>query len=878
MNKKELYSMKLLEATDELVKLAKEDVPVRNKETCKEQLIYQRGLYLRAEIENRILKVAFYLAEYLSMDCRKPLYTLYVDKKNGSFIGYDYHIKKWTERMLDKTIFSKWLYKENSYMQEADTALIQKYLESEYDDAFYALYVYQCDQRHRRLGMKYEKILANWDQRMDRLPEIPKDWLRWQKKVGITQNFIFYHYSRKKDQTGHCSWCESEVPIRHPHHNAVGRCPKCRHQIQYKAVGRAKNIETKKETAYLLQTCGKNVFVLREFQLQMLIVSSSYKKPVYSFFERRRILYDEKLNTEEYYFGRHHWKKEYRWIQGKLQVPLYPGYGGYMTYEEYDMGNIYGKSLHGIKNRTFRKTGFQEYAKAKKYLDPVSFFEMVRERPYLERLIKAGLYHLTEDIMDNKAQIYCEDSGDLGKALGIDRFRLKRLRTNNGGEIFLQWLLLEKAQNKLIRDDVILWMCREKLKPADLMFIMDRMNPLQIRNYLEKQASESGESVKNLIKTWKDYLDMAIRVGVNVQDSVIYRARKLIQRHNEMIKEIEAKNLILRAGELEKKYPGLNRICRELKKYAYVGKEYQIVVPEKVDDILYEAKLMHHCVNNTETYYERMSQQESYILFLRKTEKPTEAYYTLEVEPDGTIRQTRARAWRTHCTWEDAVKHFIEKSSVNKLKKIFVYKGKEYQSVAECCRKYDVRAASVRNRASSKGCSLEEALDHFIMKKKEIKKGFVFRDKSYATMEECCKTYSVSANSVSSRKYRLGCSIEESLEHFIKNKEMITFRGREYPSLRACCKKYGIEDACVRQRARDQNCSLEESFEHFMTRKRKYMLNNQEFEYRGILYPSLKECCEKLEINKNSVVSKSRRSGCSLQEAVEYYVKKQHTK
>ena len=47
-----------------------------------------------------------------------------------------------------------------------------------------------------------------------------------------------------------------------------------------------------------------------------------------------------------------------------------------------------------------------------------------------------------------------------------------------GVRIFLQWLLLEKAQNKLIRDDVILWMCREKLKPADLMFIMDRMNPL----------------------------------------------------------------------------------------------------------------------------------------------------------------------------------------------------------------------------------------------------------------------------------------------------------------------------------------------------------------------------------------------------------------
>ena len=246
----------------------------------------------------------------------------------------------------------------------------------------------------------------------------------------------------------------------------------------------------------------------------------------------------------------------------------------------------------------------------------------------------------------------------------------------------------------------------------------------------------------------------------------------------------------------------------------------------------------------------------------------------------------RARAWRIHCTWEEAVKHFIEKSNADELKKIFVYKGKEYQSVAECCRKYDVRAASVRNRASSTGCSIEEALDHFIKKKIVTKKNeFVFRNKSYETLEECCEVYGVNANSVSSRKYRLGCSIDESLEHFIANKEIIeeriqkfTFKGTEYPSLRACCKKYGIEDACVRQRARDKNCSIEESFEHFMTRKRKKMLDNPEFDYHGTLYPSLKECCEKLKISKNSVVSKSRRSGCSLQEAVEYYVKKQHNK
>ena len=220
------------------------------------------------------------------------------------------------------------------------------------------------------------------------------------------------------------------------------------------------------------------------------------------------------------------------------------------------------------------------------------------------------------------------------------------------------------------------------------------------------------------------------------------------------------------------------------------------------------------------------------------------------------------------------------------LEKLIVSYKMMDQSVAECCRKYDVRAASVRNRASSTGCSIEEALDHFIKKKIVTKKNeFIFRNKSYETLEECCEVYGVNANSVSSRKYRLGCSTDESLEHFIANKEIIeeriqkfTFKGMEYPSLRACCKKYGIEDACVRQRARDKNCSIEESFEHFMTRKRKKMLDNPEFDYHGTLYPSLKECCEQLKISKNSVVSKSRRSGCSLQEAVEYYVKKQHNK
>ena len=46
--------------------------------------------------------------------------------------------------------------------------------------------------------------------------------------------------------------------------------------------------------------------------------------------------------------------------------------------------------------------------------------------------------------------------------------------------------------------------------------------------------------------------------------------------------------------------------------------------------------------SNSDRYWERIENRESYILFLRKSSEPEKPYYTLEIEPDGTIRQKRS--------------------------------------------------------------------------------------------------------------------------------------------------------------------------------------------------------------------------------------------
>ncbi len=63
-------------------------------------------------------------------------------------------------------------------------------------------------------------------------------------------------------------------------------------------------------------------------------------------------------------------------------------------------------------------------------------------------------------------------------------------------------------------------------------------------------------------------------------------------------------------------------------------------LPRNILDIIREGKNLEHCVGD-DRYMDRIERRESYVLFLRRRSRPNTAYYTLEVEPDGTIRQKR---------------------------------------------------------------------------------------------------------------------------------------------------------------------------------------------------------------------------------------------
>ena len=142
--------------------------------------------------------------------------------------------------MLDKIEWPSGIKYSHAWCAANSLDQIWEILGEEYkkDNVYYAILQFEEGVRRRKRIQKNRLRTQTWDQVMNCVKNTPKDWDRWMKKVGITQNYIFYKYSRKESMTGYCTWCEKNVPVKAVKHNKTGKCPNCGHKIQYKAIGK----------------------------------------------------------------------------------------------------------------------------------------------------------------------------------------------------------------------------------------------------------------------------------------------------------------------------------------------------------------------------------------------------------------------------------------------------------------------------------------------------------------------------------------------------------------------------------------------------------------------------------------------------------------
>lgn len=237
-----------------------------------------------------------------------------------------------------------------------------------------------------------------------------------------------------------------------------------------------------------------------------------------------------------------------------------------------------------------------------------------------------------------------------------DRQKINRIRDEDGGETMLVWMRYSEEIGKKISKETLTYMAENEISPDDYLNYIKHQSPQQVQNYLEKQrtAGYKGMKPSEVLEQWLDYLSMCKAAGKDLEDDMVLKPKDLKLRHDQMVENENQLKIVkamqnnkeYREQEAEKmreKYPEAEKNLDDIRKrYEYQDEEYTIIVPHDLVEIIEDGQALHHCAGASERYFDRIESRETYICFLRKTETPRIPFYTIEVEPSGTIRQHRS--------------------------------------------------------------------------------------------------------------------------------------------------------------------------------------------------------------------------------------------
>lgn len=506
----------------------------------------------------------------------------------------------------------------------------------------------ECDLLRTKRERAEQRRIERVNAMMERIPEEPKDLYRWidEKETGGL-NYCIKNRDTKK---WCCSACGQEFDLKEKYrNNDMMQCPLCGHEIKY--LSRKKRIEIRTHFC-LIQPIDEEVSVARHYTADISFWPGQQKK-VKMTEDVRVVLFKynqfcQPKKTYDIYYEQNlpQWYSEE--FDNKGNPAQKKEYAGYL----YDGGiqEAFKNTQYEVWTRLF-----SQISKDRLKLNWNAMMAAVDDINYVnvaEMLYRGRFYRLLQEMSMSVSYWELKYNGQLNivgesieQVFGInDRQKINRIRDKNGGELMRSWMLYSEETGEKISDKALDWTEQNRIDSKALHWILGNMSLEQAMNYLERQKKESypGKSIREVIGQYADYMWMCKKLKKKLGDEMIYKPRELKRRHDEAVEEVKVREAELNAEEYSNRYPEAEEVLQEIKeKFEYEGEQYFIIVPNRIYDIVCEGRDLHHCVGSTDRYFDRMAQHETYICFLRKKEEQDKAFYTIEVEPGGTIRQHR---------------------------------------------------------------------------------------------------------------------------------------------------------------------------------------------------------------------------------------------
>lgn len=270
----------------------------------------------------------------------------------------------------------------------------------------------------------------------------------------------------------------------------------------------------------------------------------------------------------------------------------------------------------------------------------VAYLGLYLKKPNVENLVMQGMAPLVKQLLDIECDShqYIQVGGypRLGewidwkekrptKMLGMNREQLRIFRENGWGKTHLS---------------VISWARSEGIGmnwPEDVECILE-VGLYECQQIREATGDQFWKTMRYMLKQKKrfgylqDYWDMAGRLNMDLEDEQVKWPKDLRAAHDKAVDRYNAQKDAITSAAFEKRVEELKHLCWE--------QDGLLIRPcASMQELRNEGKVLHHCVA---TYDQKYATGKTAIFFIRRTDKPEEPFYTLELdEKELTVRQNR---------------------------------------------------------------------------------------------------------------------------------------------------------------------------------------------------------------------------------------------
>ena len=613
----------------------------------------------------------------------QELFYRYCIRETGEYEVFD---GSWSRERFYNLIGCRWYYDSKKvesvkFDTNEDEKLAEKWLEGR-DVQYRTRYVlwdkidsmerdYRWDYEERKEDRRRERVYD----RMMQIPKAPEDLLVWTREKIGDPDFAFWDKERETWDLTCCGRSRKRIKAKHLEEIT---CPVCKKKIT--AQRRREKVE-RKERVLVMDTSPIGG-LMRYFLIEFLWIGIE-KRAIAT--ENVRILLDNTYRSRPVY-----------WRRGNS----FDNKSNYSNMRDYNYVTwLYDRGAEAaVRGTRFEPVG--------KLLTPMNGrkarfndWMFLADRPdaltVLEYLIKGRYFRLAEEWYESRGLMNFRKQDIEGVLRIKDRQKINRIRDKNGGALMLSWMQWADRCHKKIADNFLSWAESAKVYSDQGPWLFLKMSPEAAMNYIEKQRKAYKLSVRGTISQYEDYMEMCKKLDKDLGDEMIVKPRELKRRHDEAVKELEFRQAELDAAEYSKRFPEAEKVLFEVREnFEYKGQKYEIKVPERIVDIVVEGRYLHHCAGATDRYFDRIASHETYIVFLRKNEEPETPYYTVEVEPGGTIRQHRGMFDEEPDI--EKIKPFLREWQ-REIKKRMKAKDKEWAKISAIKREENIKDLKAKN-------------------------------------------------------------------------------------------------------------------------------------------------------------------------------------